>query len=189
MAPNPANPSPTLAALVTAGPTICGSVGAREVRLFELPESSSNFISAYLFSLNKVQLSMFLRDPMVTFDALCSAMNEALPQGIGLFAATYCWNSVFESTPQFAVFEIVDTCSVFARTVMMQAPRISFTGTSSSTSLVVGLNSTEEGRQTSCSRPAAARAVVPVAAPAAAPLLCQHAHLVPPSPSSPKSVS
>ncbi len=90
---------------------------------------------------------------MITFDALCSAMNEALPQGIGLFAATYCRNFVFESTPQFAVFEIVDTCSVFARTVMMQAPRISFTGTSSSTSLVVGLNSTEEGRQTSCSRP------------------------------------
>lgn len=75
---------------------------------------------------------------MITFDALCSAMNEALPQGIGLFAATYCRNFVFESTPQFAVFEIVDTCSVFARTVMMQAPRISFTGTSSSTSLVCG---------------------------------------------------
>ena len=42
---------------------------------------------------------------MITFDALCSAMNEALPQGIGLFAATYCRNFVFESTPQFAVFE------------------------------------------------------------------------------------
>ncbi len=107
---------------------------------------------------------------MITFDALCSAMNEALPQGIGLFAATYCRNFVFESTPQFAVFEIVDTCSVFARTVMMQAPRISFTGTSSSTSLVVGLNSTEEGRQTSCSRPAAALAIVPVAALAVVPV-------------------
>ena len=42
---------------------------------------------------------------MITFDALCSAMNEALPQGIGLFAATYCRNFVFESTPQFAAFD------------------------------------------------------------------------------------
>ena len=105
MAPNPANPSPTLAALVTAGPTVYGSVGGRDVCLFELPELSSPFISAYLFSLNKDQLPLFLRDPAVTFDVLCSAMNEALPQGIGLFAATYCQNFVFESTPQFAVFE------------------------------------------------------------------------------------
>ena len=105
MAPNPANPSPTLAALVTAGPTICGSVGGSDVRLFELPESSSNFISAYLFSLNKVQLSMFLHDPMVTFDALCSAMNEALPPSIGLLAATHCRNFVLASAPQFAAFD------------------------------------------------------------------------------------
>ena len=105
MAPNPANPNPTLAAPVTAGPTVYGSVGSRDVRLFELPGSFSTFISAYLFSLNKDQLPLFLHDPAVTFDALCSAMNEALPQGIGLFAATYCRNFVFESTPQFAVFE------------------------------------------------------------------------------------
>ncbi len=105
MAPNPANPSSTLAALVTAGPTVYGSVGGRDVRLFELPELSSTFISAYLFSLNKDLLSIFLPDPAVTFDALYSAMNEALPQGIGLFAATYCRNVVSELTPQYAVFE------------------------------------------------------------------------------------
>ena len=56
-------PSPTLATLVTAGPTIHGSVGGRDVSLFELPAMSTTFISSYLFLLNQSQLAMFLRDP------------------------------------------------------------------------------------------------------------------------------
>ena len=104
--PNPGNnPSPALATLVIAGPTSHGSVGGRDVHLFELPALSTMFISAYLFSLNQSQLALFLRDPAITFDALCSAMNEALPPGIGLLAATHCRNFIFNSIPQFTAFK------------------------------------------------------------------------------------
>ena len=83
-------PGLPLATLVTAGPTIHGSVRGRDVHLFELPALSTTFVSAYLFSLNQSQLALFLCDPAITFDALCSAMNEALPSGVGLLAATHC---------------------------------------------------------------------------------------------------
>ena len=73
--------------------------------MFELLATSTMFISAYLFSLNQSQLALFLCDPAITFDALCSAMNEALPPGIGTLAATHCRNVIFDSTPQFAAFE------------------------------------------------------------------------------------
>ena len=109
MAPNRLNPGynpiPTLATLVTAGPTIHGSVGGRDVHLFELPTLSTMFINAYLFSLNQSQLALFLRDPVITFNALCSAMNKALPPSIRLLAATHCRNFIFNSIPQFAAFE------------------------------------------------------------------------------------
>ena len=114
--PNPGyNPSPTLATLVTAGPMMHGSVGGKDVHLFELLASFTTFVSAYLFLLNQSQLALFLRDPAITFDALCSAMNEALPPGIGLLAATHCRNNIFNSIPQFAAFENLMFASFLTR--------------------------------------------------------------------------
>ena len=195
MAPNPANPNPTLAAPVTAGPTVYGSVGSRDVRLSELPGSFSTFISAYLLSLNKDQLPLVLHDHLRCF---MLSYERGAPTRHWIICCYLLSELCFRvNSPVRSFRKFVDTCSVLARTVMMQAPRISFTGTSSSTSLVCGPQF-NRGRKTDellaprcCSghRPRCCSGRRPRCCPTAAPLSCQHAHLVLLSPSSPKSAS
>ena len=99
--------SPTLAALVRAGPLVFGSIGGRDVRLYQLPETSlptPTFVCLCLFSLNQSQPEMYLLDPAVTFDALCSAMNEPLPSSTGSLVASHCLRLISYSAPQFAAF-------------------------------------------------------------------------------------
>ena len=112
MAPTPAPSStraPTLAAIVSSGPSVFGSIGGRDVRLYQLPDMSSTttptFVRSYLFSLNQSQLELYLLDPTISFDALCSAMNESLPSSVGPLAASHCLRLISDSFPQFAAFE------------------------------------------------------------------------------------
>ena len=63
------------------------------------------FVRSYLFSLNQSQLELYLLDPTISFDALCSAMNESLPSSVGPLAASHCLRLISDSFPQFAAFE------------------------------------------------------------------------------------
>ena len=70
-----------------------------------MSSTTPTFVRSYLFSLNQSQLELYLLDPTISFDALCSAMNESLPSSVGSLAASHCLRLISDSFPQFAAFE------------------------------------------------------------------------------------